>query len=126
MENKEDMKTFTYTYSSKQQEEIKKIRQKYMPHEESKMDQLRKLDQSASQKGTVVSLAIGILSTLIFGVGLCCTMVWKEYFISGIFIGIIGMIGMAMSYPIYKAITSKQRKKLAPEILRLSEELLNK
>lgn len=126
MENKEDMKTFTYTYSSKQQEEIKKIRQKYMPHEENKMDQLRKLDQSASQKGTVVSLAIGILSTLIFGVGLCCTMVWKEYFISGIFIGIIGMIGMAMSYPIYKAITSKQRKKLAPEILRLSEELLNK
>lgn len=126
MENKEDMKTFTYTYSSKQQEEIKKIRQKYMPHEESKMDQLRKLDQSASQKGTVVSLVIGILSTLIFGVGLCCTMVWKEYFISGIFIGIIGMIGMAMSYPIYKAITSKQRKKLAPEILRLSEELLNK
>lgn len=126
MENKEDMKTFTYTYSSKQQEEIKKIRHKYMPHEESKMDQLRKLDQSASQKGTVVSLAIGILSTLIFGVGLCCTMVWKEYFISGIFIGIIGMIGMAMSYPIYKAITSKQRKKLAPEILRLSEELLNK
>lgn len=126
MENKEDMKTFTYTYSSKQQEEIKKIRQKYMPHEESKMDQLRKLDQSASQKGTVVSLAIGILSTLIFGVGLCCTMVWKEYFISGIFIGIIGMIGMAMSYPIYQAITSKQRKKLAPEILRLSEELLNK
>lgn len=126
MENKEDMKTFTYTYSSKQQEEIKKIRQKYMPHEENKMDQLRKLDQSASQKGTVVSLVIGILSTLIFGVGLCCTMVWKEYFISGIFIGIIGMIGMAMSYPIYKAITSKQRKKLAPEILRLSEELLNK
>lgn len=126
MENKEDMKTFTYTYSSKQQEEIKKIRQKYMPHEESKMDQLRKLDQSASQKGTVVSLAIGILSTLIFGVGLCCTMVWKEYFISGIFIGIIGMIGMAMSYPIYQAITSKQRKKLAPEILRLSEELLKK
>lgn len=126
MENKEDMKTFTYTYSSKQQEEIKKIRQKYMPHEESKMDQLRKLDQSASQKGTVVSLAIGILSTLIFGVGLRCTMVWKEYFISGIFIGIIGMIGMAMSYPIYQAITSKQRKKLAPEILRLSEELLKK
>lgn len=126
MENKEDMKTFTYTYSSKQQEEIKKIRQKYMPHEESKMEQLRKLDQSASQKGTVVSLVIGILSTLIFGVGLCCTMVWKEYFISGIFIGIIGMIGMAMSYPIYQAITSKQRKKLAPEILRLSEELLKK
>lgn len=126
MENKEDMKTFSYTYSSKQQEEIKKIRQKYMPHEESKMEQLRKLDQSASQKGTVVSLAIGILSTLIFGVGLCCTMVWKEYFISGIFIGIIGMIGMAMSYPIYQAITSKQRKKLAPEILRLSEELLKK
>lgn len=126
MENKEDMKTFTYTYSSKQQEEIKKIRQKYMPHEESKMDQLRKLDQSASHKGTVVSLVIGILSTLIFGVGLCCTMVWKEYFISGIFIGIIGMIGMGMGYPIYKHVTAKQREKLAPEILRLSEELLKK
>lgn len=126
MENKENKQIFTYTYSSKQQEEIKKIRQKYMPHEENKMEQLRKLDQSASQKGTMVSLAIGILSTLIFGIGLCCTMVWQEYFITGIIIGILGMIGMAMGYPVYKAVTTKQREKLAPEIMRLSEELLKK
>lgn len=126
MENKDDKQTFTYTYSSKQQEEIKKIVQKYMPPEENKMEQLRKLDQSATQKGTVVSLIIGVLSTLIFGIGMCCSMVWKEYFIWGIFIGVIGLIGMGMGYPIYKHVTAKQREKLAPEILRLSEELLKK
>lgn len=50
MENKE---TFSYTYSAKQQEEIKKIREKYAPKEADKMEQLRRLDESVTRKGTV-------------------------------------------------------------------------
>ena len=61
MENGKE--TFNYTYSAKQQEEIRSIRKRYLPKEpqEDKMEQLRRLDQSATKKGTVVSLIVGII-----------------------------------------------------------------
>lgn len=118
--------TFNYTYSSTQQEEIKSIREKYAPptQEEDKMEKLRKLDQSVTKPGTIVSLIVGIISSLILGVGMCCTMVWEGLMIPGVFIGIVGIIGMIAAYPIYTHITKKQRDKLAPEIIRLTDELM--
>lgn len=118
--------TFNYTYSSTQQEEIKSIREKYAPptQEEDKMEKLRKLDQSVTKPGTIVSLIVGIISSLILGVGMCCTMVWEGLMIPGVFIGIVGIIGMIAAYPIYTYITKKQREKLAPEIIRLTDELM--
>lgn len=121
MEEKD--KTFTYAYSSKQQEEIKSIRQKYIPHEESKMELLRKLDKSAEKRGTIVSIIIGTISTLIFGIGMCCVLVWTDFFIPGIVIGIIGIIGIILAFPIFSIITKKEREKLAPQIIKLSDEL---
>ncbi len=117
--------SFHYTYSSKQQEEIKQIREKYISSEENKMDQLRRLDESATKPGTIAALIVGIISTLLLGVGMCCTMVWTEtMFIPGIIIGVIGIVGISVAYPLYNHITKKQRKKLAPEILRLTDELM--
>lgn len=117
--------SFHYTYSSKQQEEIKQIREKYISNEENKMDQLRRLDESATKPGTIAALIVGIVSTLLLGVGMCCTMVWTEtMFIPGIIIGVIGIAGISAAYPLYSHITKKQRKKLAPEILRLTDELM--
>lgn len=52
MDNKE---AFSYTYSAKQQEEIKKIREKYVPEEADKMERLRKLDRGVTQKSTAIS-----------------------------------------------------------------------
>lgn len=122
MEEKKE--TFTYTYSAKQQEEIQQIRQKYLPREEDKMEQLRKLDQSATKPGMVAALSLGIISVLLLGVGMCCTMVWSEtLFIPGILIGLIGIAGVVAAYPLYLHITKKRRKKLAPEIMRLVDEL---
>ena len=126
MEEKNE--TFSYTYSAKEQEEIKKIRDKYAAptKEEISMEQLRRLDASTTRGATVVSLIIGIVSTLLFGVGMCCTMIseWETYFIFGIIIGVIGIIGVAAAYPIYTHMVKRKRAKLAPEIMRLSEELL--
>ena len=117
--------TFTYNYSASEQAEIKKIREKYMPKEESKMEQLRRLDESATRPGTIAALIVGIISTLIMGFGMCCTMVWAEsMFAPGIVIGIIGIAGVAAAYPLYLYITKKRREKLAPEILRLTDELM--
>lgn len=123
MEEKKE--TFTYNYSASQQAEIKKILEKYVPREESKMDTLRRLDESAARPGTIVSLIVGIISSLVMGTGMCCCMVWAEsMFIPGIIIGVIGMAGMASAYPLYSRITKKRREKLAPEIIRLSDELM--
>ena len=117
--------TFSYTYSAEQQEEVKRIRQKYAPEEESKLEQLRRLDRSVTQKGTVVSLIVGIIGTLVMGVGMCCTMVWTDtLFVQGIIIGIVGILLLTLAYPLYSRITKKQREKLAPEILRLTDELI--
>lgn len=121
----ENENRFEYTYSAKEQEEIRKIREKYAPQEENKMEQLRRLDASVTQKGTVVSLIVGILSCLVFGTGMSCCLVWGDrLFIAGIVIGIIGMIGIAAAYPLYAHITKKEKNRIAPEILRLSEELM--
>ena len=116
--------TFEYTYSSAQQKEIELIRNKYLPKEENKMETLRKLDKKADNLGCVAALVFGILGTLLFGFGMCCTLVWSEnLFIIGIIIGIIGMVVFSMAYPIYKKVTAKERAKLAEQILALSNEL---
>ncbi len=121
----EKNETFDYTYSSQRQAEIKKIRNKYVPRTEDKMDRLRRLDQHATQKGNTISIAVGTLSTLVFGIGMCCTMVWTEaWFIPGIFIGLLGIAGISLAYPLYSRITKKEREKIAPEILRLADELM--
>ena len=120
--------TFTYTYSAKEQEEIKKIRDKYTPptKEETSMEQLRRLDESATKGATVVSLIVGIISALLLGVGMCCTMVpgWEQYFIPGVAVGVVGIIGVIAAYPIYNHMVTRKREKLAPEIMRLSDELM--
>jgi hypothetical protein len=116
--------TFHYTYSAKEQAEIEKIRQKYLPKEENKMEQLRKLDESATKPGTIAALALGIVSALLLGVGMCCSMVWADrYFVLGVVLGLLGIAGMVASYPLYNHITAKKREQIAPEILRLTEEL---
>ena len=121
----EKKETFTYQYSAKQQEEVRQIRQKYLPREEDPMEQLRRLDRSATRPGTIAALAVGILSALILGVGMCCTMVWADTpFFPGIFIGVAGLAGMLAAYPLYAHITRKRREALAPEILKLTSELL--
>lgn len=115
---------FSYTYSAKQQEEVKRIRQKYVPDEENKLEQLRRLDESATRPGTLASIVVGIISSLVMGVGMCCTMVWTQFFVPGIVIGVVGMVGVGLAFPLYSTMTKRQRQKLAPEILRLSRELM--
>ena len=120
----ENKNTFTYTYSAKQQEEVQRIRKKYLPPEEDKMEQLRRLDRSSTRKGTSVSIIVGAAGCLLLGVGMCCTMVWMEsLFIPGVVIGVVGIAVVAAAYPLFNAITKKERERLAPQILKLTEEL---
>lgn len=121
----QEQEVFTYTYSASRQEEVDRIRQKYLPKEETKMDQLRKLDAGVTRKGTIVSLVVGIISCLIMGGGMSlCMEIAGVWFVPGILLGILGICGMAVAYPLYKNITKKEREKIAPFILQLSEEIL--
>ena len=130
MENKEG---FSFTYSAAQQQEIEKIRKKYLPADEDKMAQLRKLHHSASQKAQACSIAIGVLGALVMGTGMSLVMTdlgeilgayAKFAMFIGIVIGIVGMVMVALAYPIFNHVLKKQRERIAPEILRLSDELL--
>lgn len=115
---------FEYTYSASKQSEIDRIRKKYLPKEEDKMETLRRLDKNAEKPGTIIALVIGIIGALIMGVGMCCTMVWADtLFVPGILIGILGIAILSVAYPVYKKVTGKRRAKVAEQILSLAEEL---
>ena len=119
-----DKQIFQYTYSATQQEEIEKIRKKYIPPEEDKMAQLRRLDRSSTVKGTRVAIAIGVIGCLLLGLGMSCSMVWMgPWFMPGIVIGILGFALMGAAFPVYTRITRRERARLAPQILQLSDEL---
>ncbi len=125
MDNVINKKTnFEYTYSAKQQQELESIRKKYLPKEEDKMEKIRRLDRDAERPGTIAALVIGIIGTLILGIGMCCTMLAGGFiFALGIVIGLIGIAVVSVAYPIYKKITKREREKVAEEIITLSNEL---
>ncbi|MBQ8001336.1 MAG: hypothetical protein IJ298_09125 [Ruminococcus sp.] len=134
MENTEK-EAFCYTYSAKEQEEIKTIRKKYSPIEEQedKLSQLRRLDASVTQKAQTAALSLGIIGALILGIGMSLTMSNLSEFLGsfkelampiGIIIGIAGIILVCLAYPIYNRIVRKERARIAPEILRLTDDLL--
>ena len=123
MENNQN--GFQYTYSAKEQAEIKRIRSKYVPREENKMEQLQRLDASATQKATMYAIIVGVIGALILGAGMSCCLVWtNSLLIPGIVIGIIGMAVLAVAYPLYNRTLKKERERIAPEILRLTDELM--
>ena len=134
MENRET-ETFHYKYSAKEQEEIKAIRKKYIVEEqtEDKMAQLRRLDASVTQNATIVSLVFGIIGTLILGIVMSLVMtdigkiiglVGGMAMLIGTLFGIIGIVLVCVAYPIYNRMVQKERERIAPEIIRLTDELM--
>lgn len=117
--------TFNYNYSAPQNREVEHIRRKYMPHEENKLETLKKLDLRVQTAGLIEGLCVGTIGALVFGIGMCF---FLEVFagvawLSAIFM-IIGTLIMIPAYPIYKRIARKTKAKLTPEILRLSDEIM--
>ena len=94
------------------------------------MEQLRRLHSIPTQKAQAASIAIGVLGALILGTGmsLCMTdlgaVLGHMAMVIGILAGILGLVMVALAYPLYNTVLRKERQRIAPEILRLSEELL--
>ena len=126
---------FNYTYSAKEQEEIKAIRKKYAASEEAedKMTQLRKLDASVTQKASVVSLILGVIGSLIMGSGMSLVMTdlgsalklgGTLALLLGLVLGVVGIVLVSLAYPIYNKLVKKEKERVAPEIIRLADELM--
>ncbi len=107
------------------------IANEYAPKDTSKVVALRKLDRKAKLPANIFTYSLGIVAALVFGVGMCLTMGQigsgtTGSFVAGIVIGIIGMIGMSVNYPIYKKLLESGKKKYAFEIMELAKEISEK
>ena len=133
--NNQEQNAFTYTYSAKEQAELKRIRDKYTAptEDEDKMSRLRRLDASVTRTALAVALVFGIMGSLILGLGMSLIMTeFREILgsyrdmamVIGVVIGVVGGILASLAYPIYNAIVKAKSKKLAPEIIRLTDELM--
>lgn len=123
----ENDSTFSYTYSASQNQEVQAIRRKYLPKEESKLEELKRLDHNVRMSGITESLTIGIVGCLIFGLGMCLAMgVIGQMVWLGVIVGMIGAAIMLAAYPVYRRISEKVKAKLAPRILQLADHLSSK
>ena len=100
------------------------IAKEYAPKDNSKIVALRKLDRKAKLPATIFTYTWGIIAALIFGTGMCFGMKVIGNSITdmgiGIFVGIIGMVGCATNYPIYKKLLENGKQKYAYEIVELA------
>lgn len=122
--------SFEYTYSAQRQQEVEEIRKAYLPKEEDKLEQLRRLHAIPTQKAQAISLAVGIIGVLILGTGMSLIMteiaaaLGNFAMVLGIVVGIVGMAVAGLAYPLYSRTLKKEREKIAPEILRLTDVLM--
>lgn len=121
---------FQFTYSPAQRQEVENIRKKYLPREADKMEQLRALHRIPTQKAQAGAIVLGVVGTLILGTGMSLAMtplaeaLGGLSMVLGIAVGILGMVLVALAYPTYNRILQKERKRIAPQILTLTDELM--
>ena len=103
------------------------IAKEYAPKDSSKIVALRKLDKKAKMPATIFTYIFGILSSLVLGTGMCFAMqILGSGIINmviGIIVGIIGIAGCGVNYPIYKKMLENGKKKYAYEIVELAREI---
>ncbi len=131
--NNENRNGFSFSYSAAEQEEVRAIREKYTApdrRQEATIDRLRRLDASVTRRGEIFSLVFGIIGTLLLGLGMSLVMTDLGVALGllamplGILLGAAGIALIALAYPVYTVTVKKDRARLAPEILRLTDELM--
>lgn len=103
----------------------------YAPKDTSKVVALKKLDAKAKRPAMVFTYTLGVIAVLVFGTGMCLAMGrigngTPGSFVLGIIIGVLGMLGMSVNYPIYKKLLTRGKQKYAFEIMELAKEISGK
>ena len=115
---------FSYNYNANCNQEILEIRRKYLPKEETKLEELMRLDSLVRNSGVTESLCAGIAGCLIFGLGLCLAMeVIGQMIWLGVILGLVGTVGMLAAFPVYRKFYNKAKAQHTPRILELAAEL---
>ena len=104
------------------------LAEEYAPKDTSKVVALRKLDARAKLPATIFTYSLGIAAALVAGVGMCLSMKVigdgsSAIMALGIFIGIVGLFGMGINYPLYQKFLKKGKQKYAFEIMQLAKEI---
>ena len=100
----------------------------YAPKDTSKVVALKKLDAKAKLPANIFTYTFGIIMALVFGTGMCLAMGQigsgtTGSFVLGVIVGVIGMVGMGINYPIYKKLLANGKQKYAYEIMELAKEI---
>ena len=103
------------------------IAKEYAPKDDSKIVALRKLDRKAKLPANVFAYTFGIASSLVLGTGMSLAMQvivnGTTSMVIGIVIGIAGIVGCALNYPVYKRILEDGKSKYAFDIVQLAKEI---
>ena len=123
--------TFSYTYSAKENQQVLSIRDKYLPQEKNEVEKLMELDAKVKRPANVFAYTYGSVSAIVMGAGMSLVMTdigamigLASTMVPGIAIGIVGMAMALTTYPIHKRMLASRRKKYAPEIIKLSEKIM--
>lgn len=105
-----------------------KIASEYAPKETRKVVALKKLDKRAKAPANVFAYTFGIVMALLLGVGMCLSMNvigggGTLFMIVGVIIGIIGIVGVSVNYPVYRRILDNSKKKYSADIIALAKEI---
>ena len=112
---------------------VEKIRTQYTEKEHTGLDELEELDSKVKRPANVFAYIFGSISAIIMGSGMSLVMTdlgklmgigLETAMLIGILIGIVGIVLISVAYPIYNSIIKKEREKIAPEIIRLTDELM--
>lgn len=114
-----------YTPNEQDKRRAEQIRRQYIARDANKVEQLKEIDKKVKTPGRVTSIIIGVIGAIIMGAGMSMIMVWEQM-VSGLILSIPGIIAALLAYPVYEFITKSRKEKYADEIIRLSDELINK
>ncbi len=103
----------------------------YAPKEASKVVALKKLDAKAKMPATIFAYTFGILSALVMGAGMCLSMEvigpgGTGAMAAGVAIGLLGIAGAGLNFPVYKKLLEKGKRKYAFEIVELARQISEK
>ncbi len=114
-----------------EQKVAEKIKKEYegKTEQESKLDEIRALDSKVKKPAFIFAITLGIIGSLVLGVGMCLAMqiIGKTTtcMVFGIIIGLIGIAIVAINYPLYQKILNTRKSKYKDAILAKTNEILN-
>ena len=105
-----------------------KIASEYAPKETRKIIALKKLDNRAKRPANIFAYTFGVAMALLLGVGMCLSMKvigdgTAAAMAAGVVLGVLGIIGVSLNYPLFRKILESSMKRYSADILSLAKQI---